>query len=519
MTKLGTLSSYQNTYSAYAGPEIGGFGLVPPENVPKMGVSDESRQMLIGNEGMGPSWYAGTNPNALPLGDLMPTPKEGGGATKLGTLSAYNQQVATPPASVTTPQAASTVAPKGGTPYQPNVLVDQALEDFRKLMQPISRREQAVKEQRAEDRSALGNVVQSHVTGVGNAIMHTPSVIADVLTYPDRRRQSIDRGERPGEEPVFGATPRYGVEDVGAVLGSLKQATGGQGPTREQARENIAINEAARREAYPNASTIGDLTGAVETLAALRSPFIDRLRAFEYGTTKQINKGQTLYEMAPYADRAARSKVLMQSPGFNALLRGAGRTAEAGLEGTALALLEDKDPATAAAFSAGTQGLVSAGTEGLMRKFTKLPSRVATLAVNGAILTGAIYGLGVLAPGEIKDYEAQKAATHKIILGYTLGAGLSLFGARARSGANSVDFPRLTDALASAPRNMMQKIMIDYLNSDETKRMELKGKLTSMYNNLDKFSEGQLRDLSAAFNSSTERFYNELDKATKELPQ
>ena len=132
--------------------------------------------------------------------------------------------------------------------------------------------------------------------------------------------------------------------------------------------------------------------------------------------------------------------MLLQSPGFNALLRGAGRTAEAGLEGTAIALLDDKDPASAAAFSAGAQGVVSFGTEALMRKFAKLPSRVATLAVNGGILTGVIYGLGVLGPGELKDYEAQKAAVHKMILGYTLGAGLSIVGSRARSGANSVDF-------------------------------------------------------------------------------
>ena len=65
---------------------------------------------------------------------------------------------------------------------------------------------------------------------------------------------------------------------------------------------------------------------------------------------------------------------------------------------------------------------------------------------------------------------------------------------------------------------MMQKILIPYLNSDATKRMDLKTKLTSMYQNMDKFTEPQLRSLSAAFNDNKDRFYSELDKTLKELP-
>jgi len=397
--------------------------------------------------------------------------------------------------------AASTIAPKGGTPYQPNIYTDQALEDFRKLSQPVSEHDAAVKQQVADNRSALGNIAQSHMTGIADAALAAPSVAADVMTYPWRAGLNV-------HAPVFGAMPRVSVEDIAARMRTLK------GGTVEQARHNIDVNEAARREVYPTASTIGDITGAVQTLASLRGPFTSKLRDFEYKTTKQMNKGKTLYESAPFADKAEFKNVLLQSPGFNAFVRGAGRTGEAFAEGGVLSALQQGDPATAAAFSAGTQGLTSAGSEVLMRKFAKLPSRVATFSVNAAILAGVFYAAGVAMPGvEIKDYEAQKAAIHKMLLGYTMGAGLSIVGSRARSGAGSVAMPHLTDALASAPRNAMQKIMVDYLGSDAGSKAKLGEKIKFMGDNLGRFTDQQLQDLSAAFNSgNVDRFYKQLDR-------
>jgi hypothetical protein len=429
--------------------------------------------------------------------------------------------------------AASTIAPKGGTPYQPNMHTDRALEELRQLMQPIDEQNRALANQKAANRSTLGNVVQSHMNVVGNAITHTPSIVGDVLTYPFRRiRDFVGSPGTPPSSPVsdymhdvsapikgqdtplFGAVPRVDVEDIAAGLRSLPGDV-----SYDQARRNIDVNEAARREVYPTSSTVGDLTGTVQTLASLRAPFTEKLRDFEYNATKQINKGKTLYESAPFKAGEA-SKVLRQSPGFNALLRGAGRTGEAGLEGTALALLQDQDPGPAAAFSAGVQATNSAGTEALMRKFAKLPSRVATFSVNAAIMYGALYAAGVVLPGQVSDRDAKTAAAHKLILGYTLGAGLSAVTARARTGAISSTMPHLTDALASGPRNAMQKVMVDYLGSDQATRQSLAGKIKFMGDNIGRFTDTQLTNLSAAFNSGNlDRFYSELDKIQKATPQ
>jgi 2,4-dienoyl-CoA reductase-like NADH-dependent reductase (Old Yellow Enzyme family) len=69
--------------------------------------------------------------------------------------------------------AASTVVPKGGVPYQPNIYTDQALEDFRKLSQPVGEHDAAVKRQIADDRSSIGNIAQSHMTTLANAELST----------------------------------------------------------------------------------------------------------------------------------------------------------------------------------------------------------------------------------------------------------------------------------------------------------------------------------------------------------
>ena len=76
-------------------------------------------------------------------------------------------------------------------------------------------------------------------------------------------------------------------------------------------------------------------------LTSQRGPFTEKLRTSEYATSKAINKGKTLPVSAKDTVRSAgeATKAVLQSPGFNAMLRVLGRTAEAGGEGTALHLL------------------------------------------------------------------------------------------------------------------------------------------------------------------------------------
>jgi uncharacterized protein YjbJ (UPF0337 family) len=406
------------------------------------------------------------------------------------------------------PLAASTIAPKGGTPFQPSVAVDQATEIYRRLMQeqqdlPLT-----------TDRSTLGNIAQSAMTRFSNNMLAAPSVAADALSYP-LRRAGLLPGGAGADTSVFGVTPRLTVEGMGAGLRSLRGDV-----TPQQAGEQIQAAEAARQAQYPIATGVGDVVGDVATLAEGRAPLTTGLRKFEYGAAKNVAKGKTLYEAAPFASKADLLQTVSQSPGFNAFKRGLGRTGEAGVEGAALGLLHNQDPVEAAGFTAGAQGATSMVSDILTRKFVKLPSRVATFAVNAGVLSAALYGLGVALPGEVKDYEAQKGAVQKMLWGYGLGGIIATVSTRGRSGAVSASMPHVIDALASAPRNAMQSVMIDYLNRDPAKRQDLQTKITTMYQNLDKLSQQQIRDLSAAFNSGNkDRFLTELDKATKGLTQ
>jgi hypothetical protein len=55
--------------------------------------------------------------------------------------------------------------------------------------------------------------------------------------------------------------------------------------------------------------------------------------------------------------------------------------------------------------------------------------------------------------------------------------------------------------------------MVDYLNSDAGSKAKLGEKIKFMGDNLGRFTDQQLKDLSAAFNSgNVDRFYKQLDR-------
>lgn len=415
--------------------------------------------------------------------------------------------------------AASTVAPKGGEPFQPHALVDEALEAYRRLNQAEDVRQRAVDEQIAEKRTIPGNITQGIMTGIGDAIVKTPQIISRIASYPRRAIMGGITGGLEGARnvPVIGET--VGVEELGSRLAALPEDR-----TYEQASANRELREAARHEVYPWGAGIGDVGGAVAPLMLGRVPFTSKLRDIEYLSTRNINKGKTIYESLPFRSPARFRQVVKQSPGFNALKRGLGRTAEAGLEGAAISLLNNGDPLEAAGFTAGTQAGTSFVGDILTRKYAKLPSRVATFAANAGIMTGVLYAAGVALPGEVKDYEASHAAINKMLWGYGLGGLLAGVSARARTGATSsasVTSQYMADALGSVPRNAMQAVMVDWLQKPEAQRMDLQKKILTMYENIDKLAEGPkgtLNNLVAAFNSGKpERFYNELDRALATL--
>ena len=98
-----------DTYSAYAGPDVGGFGLLPQSAVPKLS-PDPNLPSELGLQSIDEPLSSLTKD--VPVGDLPPLPSASA-ASRVGNW--VERGTAAPQL------AASTVAPKGGTPYQPSL--------------------------------------------------------------------------------------------------------------------------------------------------------------------------------------------------------------------------------------------------------------------------------------------------------------------------------------------------------------------------------------------------------------
>lgn len=497
---IGPVSS---VYQAYGGPDVGGFGLVPPSSVPDVGVDEATRRRLLGDENTPPSWYVGTNPKALPLGDLPAV--RSNGAKLLGPLATFNQQVATPPAGSQTPLAASTIAPKGGKPYQPNVLVDQAQEIYRRLKQqsePVP----------ASGLSTGENLAVSAANTYSNNMLATPSLLADVASYPVRRVLNYAKG-KPTD--VFGATPRVDVGDVAAGAKALTSDL-----TYGQARENIRKAEEARTAAAPISSALGEVGGDVATLALGRLPLAGGIRKVALAAEKRIAAAKTLPAAKVFETPADVVKAVESSPGWLKFRRGLGRTAEAGVEGATLGLLHDQDPVKAAGYTAGAQGTLSALTSVLTHKLINIPGGpAANFAVNLMLMSSLIYGVKVALPGQVKDYEAQKDAAQKVLIGTTLGAVTAAASTRDRTGRLSALAPKIMETVSSAPRNAMQSLLVQYAGSDTSARQVLENKFKLLQDNVERVTEPQMRDLNASLSRGKDAFLTQLDKITKGFTQ
>lgn len=474
-----------SVYQAYDGPATGGFNVLPQSAVPDLGVTDEQRRYLLGDDG------ALVHPMVLaaePLpADLVPQQKRG--PRMVGPANPQQQRSMI---------ARTTIMPKGGK--SEDVLANEAREIYRELTQPRPL---------ASDRSYAGNILQSHVTEVGDAILAAPSVVGDFLTFPARKLMDKDA-------PWFGALPRTSA----AKIMSHVPTSADDNRTPEERLQDIEMAEAERRARYPVSSTIGDLTGVAQELALGRAPFSKGLRRREVAVEKKIERGTPMSQKVMY-NRADWKKALDNSVGWNSFQKVMGRTVESGVEGATIALLDGGDPLETAAYTAGAQGVFGGALQAAQHKFLPFPKagRVANLAINSAILSGLFYTIDTALPGEARDYEASKAAAQKVLWGYALGAAAGAVSARSRSGMVSAaapgkSGPHVMDALSSAPRNMMQSVIADYVNSDEGARAGLRDKLTKFYNNIENLSESDLRAVTAAFNADKERFYRELDRVT-----
>ena len=173
---------------------------------------------------------------------------------------------------------------------------------------------------------------------------------------------------------------------------------------------------------------------------------------------------------------AKQTKEIVDSQAFKDLARAAGRSVETGLEGAALAMVQDGDPVETFALAAGGQ-LASSGAlkfaDGMitmpLRLFGKsqlgpIEKKLVGVGVQGAIL-GTLFKLFQQNPDV-----AEETAFDKLTYGILIGAALGLPGKRPKADGLLENFPTLADAILTVPRAGMIKAA-QSMAEDENSRL------------------------------------------------
>lgn len=202
-----------------------------------------------------------------------------------------------------------------------------------------------------------------------NGILGIPEAMANLAPSPGQILEPLTRFASPPPatnrqrsllEDVTGSRelPVPDVQDVRAGVDVLGGG-GGEGSIPErftQARQGVVAEETRMAEERPIASTVGGLVGEGALLATGRLPIAR-------GAARRAPEAAKASEALATGTQRLIARQL-ERPAVKRLARGAGRSLEAGLEGTVLSMLQDQDPVETASYAAGGQAVGSLFLEG-----------------------------------------------------------------------------------------------------------------------------------------------------------
>lgn len=265
---------------------------------------------------------------------------------------------------------------------------------------------------------------------------------------------------------VFAGAQRLGEGAAALATGDFNQF---QPDAENQQR---IISESMARE-HPIATAVGQVAGDAATLGTLRSPVAKARSLAEVGVAERAAQVRAAHQKAAEAGKIkgfrfadslpeALKEATAQSTSFGALMNRTGRAAETGLEGAALAILQDGDPLEMAAYSAGGQAAGSLLLGGLSGMFSGKMGIAGNLAV-------ASIGVGTLIQiaksgtpgGQDRILQSIEQGFNKVTLGLATGALAGVAGA-GRFPIKAL--PAVSDALTSLPRAATLSVLNDALN-------------------------------------------------------
>lgn len=266
----------------------------------------------------------------------------------------------------------------------------------------------------------------------------------------------------PTGDDLMGAVQRVGETAAAIKTGDFTQFQPDAAGQQRELSDSFA-------EHYPAATTLGTISGDVLTLIAGRAPMADargKAQLMANIQAKVAGKSGRGIELAPSVSSALKA-VTGQSKGARTLLNRAGRAAETGLEGFALAALNgEADPLETFGYAAGTQAAGSLLLSGMSGLLSGGPTKAGLKLAGSAAAIGAIaQTLKSGTPGG-NDYILQSIETgfNKVALGMAAGivSGAAGMG-RVTKGFPVRALPGLADTITAMPRAATLSVLTEFM--------------------------------------------------------
>lgn len=302
-------------------------------------------------------------------------------------------------------------------------------------------------------------------------------------SFQDRFRTNMEREQQQFPASALRAIDLPDTFDIQAGAKTAADAVTGnadQGLSEsfDANRDEALEREIAKREAAPNAALMGDAFGDAATLAAVRRPrsvimrdarIAARRASAEAPPSPSTMQPLMQVESFPAAVRNQLNEAVDSTLARN-LRRGGLRISEAGFEGAMLAAMNDADPLTGAALSAGAQTIGS----GLLASSEKLVGRGGiNAAIAAAGLTAYLQMIKEATPGgRDRILESSESAFAKLSALIVLGGMAGAAGAGRVSGRTADRFPTFADAVTALPRGSVQSFLREFAERDDQEFIE-----------------------------------------------
>jgi hypothetical protein len=272
----------------------------------------------------------------------------------------------------------------------------------------------------------------------------------------------------PGGQDFLGAVDTAGEAAAAMATGDMTQFSPDAGEAARLRSEIMAQEQ-------PGATQTGQILGDVASIVGLRQPIARARNATELAEANRAQLARVVEK--PVTAEAAKAviadevrnaanipdmlqRMSVKSDSFNALMNRAGRSAEAGLEGAVIGIMQDRDPVEMAAMAAGGQ-MAGSALLGMLGSVTRggLQSTGLNLLLAAGSTTALIQAAKEVTPGG-KDFalESFESAVAKVTLGVAAGVMAGLTG-QGRLPIRAI--PRVADAMTAVPRAALLSVVND----------------------------------------------------------